>query len=146
MSPMSVTYTHIESEEIIMTLEIKISDIKNAMEETFDDGHHFDSFEQELEYVNEKYKAEYIKYCEAKHQKLLESDEYIPEDAGFFEALKKDFIHIKHVISRIFRGDIYEPKSKDEWIIPYDSVNDAMHIEVHIPLKEWRRLKRKWKV
>jgi hypothetical protein len=128
-----------------MTLEIKITDIENAMEKTFDGGN-FESFEQELEYVNEKYKAEYIKYCEAKHQELLESDEYIPEDASFFESLKKEFIHIKHIISRIFHGDIYEKEYKDEWVIPYDSVNDTMYMSIHIPSKEWKRLKRKWDV
>jgi hypothetical protein len=128
-----------------MTLEIKISDIENAIEETFDGGH-FDSFEQELEYVNNKYKAEYIKYCEAKHQKWLESDEYIPRNASFFESLKKNFIHIKHVISRIFHGDIYEKEYKDEWIIPYNRVNDVIYMGVHIPAKEWKRLKRKWKI
>lgn len=128
-----------------MTLEIKITDIENAMEKTFDGGN-FESFEQELEYVNEKYKADYLRYCKAKEKEWLDSDEYIPDDADFIERLKIEFVHLKHIIKRIFRGDIYEQESKDEWIIPYDCVNDTMYMAIHIPLKEWKRLKSKWNV
>jgi hypothetical protein len=128
-----------------MTLEIKITDIENAMEKTFDGGN-FESFEQELEYVNDKYKADYLHYCKAKEKEWLDSDEYIPDDADFIERLKIEFVHLKHIIKRIFRGDIYEQESKDEWVIPYDSINDTMYMSIHIPSKEWKRLRRKWDV
>ena len=63
-----------------MELEIKISELTEAIERTENNGRRFNSFEEELEYVNQKYKAKYIQHCADVEQEWLNSDEYVPDD------------------------------------------------------------------
>lgn len=127
-----------------MELEIKITDLEEAIERTENNGRRFNSFEEELEYVNQKYKAKYIQHCADVEQEWLNSDEYVPDDANIFKRMKASFAHIKNLIKKIFEGDIYA--EEDEWVVPYDAARDVMRMDIHIPTKEWNRLKKKWKV
>lgn len=127
-----------------MELEIKITELEEAIERYQNNGRKFNSFEEELEYVNRKYQAKYVKYCADKEQGWFNTDEYVPDDANIFERMKARFNHFKNLVKRILEGDIYA--EEDEWVIPYDNINDTMRITVHIPVKEWNRLKKKWKV
>jgi hypothetical protein len=127
-----------------MELEIKINELTDAIERIENDGRTFNSFEEELEYLNQKYRAKYIKHCDRVKQAYLESDEYVPANAGFFRRIKASINHYKNLFKRICKGDIYE--TKDEWVIPYDPIRDVMLINVHIPTKEWDKLKKKWKI
>lgn len=127
-----------------MELEIKIADLEEAIERNQNNGRKFNSFEEELEYVNQKYQTKYMKYCADKKQEWFNTDEYAPDDANIFERVKARFRHFKNLIKRILEGDVYT--EEDEWVIPYDNTNDTMHVTVHIPVKEWNRLKKKWKV
>lgn len=127
-----------------MELEIKIADLEEAIERYQNNGRKFNSFEEELEYVNQKYQTQYMKYCADKEQEWFNTDEYVPDDANIFERMKARFNHFKNLVKRIFEGDIYA--EEDEWVIPYDNINDTMRVTVHIPIKEWNRLKKKWKV
>lgn len=127
-----------------MELEIKITELEEAIERYQNNGRKFNSFEEELEYVNQKYQTQYMKYCADKEQEWFNTDEYAPDDANIFERIKARFNHFKNLVKRIFEGDIYA--EEDEWVIPYDNINDTMRVTVHIPIKEWNRLKKKWKV